>query len=124
MTTTKATAAPKCRICHKEHWLRDGCKPSSFLPDDEFNSETNESNVETRSPGALVSRSNGTVAVLEAEILRGREIIEVEIATLKRQVAELQQRLAAIDTATQLVSKAFDKTAYQREYMRAKRAKQ
>jgi hypothetical protein len=114
-----STAHPLCKVCKKAHGHRE-----PHVWGAESNSETNVSNVETRSPGALVSRSNGPVAVLEAEILRGREIIEVDIAKLKVQVAELQQRLAGIDTTTELVSKGFDKTAYQREYMRAKRAKQ
>jgi hypothetical protein len=56
-------------------------------------------------------------------MLRWRIEVDVEIATLKGVVMELQQRLTAMDTAAELVSKAFDKTAYQREYMRAKRAK-
>jgi hypothetical protein len=109
MTTTKATAAPKCRICHKEHWLREGCDLKSFQAEESADDAVD------------------MLPLMDDAIRRLLEL-EAQIAVLTDRVNKLtanseQLTVSKLESvSSKVVSNGTDRKAYMRELMRKKRA--
>lgn len=93
--------APKCRLCHQEHWPREGCSFGS---------------VDRGSPRKGDTETSGPTLTAD-DRPKGRE-------TRKRPVESTQSgnncgpKPSALPT---LNAPKFDRNAYQRDYMRDKR---
>ena len=84
---------PKCRVCGVAHWASE---PHEFPVRQSSNRPNAQLDKNSNKPARLDKNSNSLITELRARI-----------AELEQQVVDLQQ--------------PFDKTAYQREYMRKRR---
>jgi len=135
MTTTKATAAPKCRICHKEHWLREGCKPSSFLTDEPvptFNPLSAEDSqiVEVlerlRALERVAGSQGSAIDRLEAQLEELRQELANVTQPVTPKVTDVMRPVMGVTPVTKSgnkVTSSPERLAYLREYAKKRRAK-